>query len=117
MFYRKVNGGYRLNFPGRYFSKRYKKWVALEIDFFSDGATGAIDIFSWAWWVHDKLCNTGKWADGSRLTNWQASWVLADILWSEGRYFRAVYWWFATFLGGGGDARKNGMFFLKKVEG
>lgn len=115
MFYREVEGGYRLNFHGRYFSKRYGKWVDLEEDFFSDGATGAMDIFSFGWWVHDKLCNTGKWEDGSRLTNWQVSRVLADILWNEKRQFRAIYWLFATFFGGGGEARKNGMFRLRAV--
>lgn len=115
MFYRKVEGGYRLNNPEKYYSKRYGKWVELEDDMFSDGATGAFDIFSLAWWIHDKLCDTGKWMDGTRLTNWQASRVLADILWSERRFFRSIYWLFTTFLGGGGEARKNGMFSLKKV--
>lgn len=113
MFFREVEGGYRLNHPGEYYSKRYDKWVKLEVDFFSDGSTGAVDIFSWGWWVHDKLCETGVWADGSKVTNWQASMVLADILFKEKRYCRSVYWFIATFLLGGDKARDNGMFTLK----
>lgn len=116
VFYRKVAGGYRLNQSLLYSSKRYNKLVALPADYFSDGATGAFDIFSLAWWVHDILCDKGVWMDGSRCTNWQASRVLSDILWREKRYFRSVYWLFTTFLVGGGKARENGMIFLKKEQ-
>lgn len=96
----------------KYYSKRYKKYCTVEI-LRSDGATGAFDIASCAWWVHDQLCKTGKWDDGTLLTNWQCSQVLSDILWSEKRYIRSQRWKYATFCLGGGEARKNGMFKLK----
>ena len=89
-----------------YFSKRYEKWVIVPAGFRSDGASGpAVDIWSNAWWVHDRLCDCGHFADFSICTNWQASTILSDILWSEGRWFRAIYWWPATFLAGGGRCR------------
>lgn len=115
-FYIKVEGGYRLKIDLEYYSKRYDKKVSLKKGMFSDGATGAFDIFSRSWWVHDELCNTGKWADGTRCTNWQASTVLGDILFSEWRLPRSVYWWIATFFKGGGKARENGMILLKKEQ-
>lgn len=116
MFYRKVLGGYRLNSDQSYYSKRYGKTASVIADFFSDGATGAKDIFSLSWWIHDRLCATGCWDDGTRVSNLQASMVLADILWSEGRYFRAFYWFIATFLLGGGMARKNGLWRVDEVD-
>lgn len=69
-----------------------------------------MDIISQGWWVHDQLCNTGKWDDGTPATNWQASRVLSDILYDEGRKWRSKYWFWATFFMGGGQARQNGMF-------
>lgn len=107
---------YRLLSSRRYYSKRYDKYVNLQAGMLSDGATGAKDIHSWGWWIHDRLCNTGVFEDGTRCSNWQASKVLADILWSEWsikkpfRGIRAVLWLPATFLFGGGKARENGMF-------
>jgi hypothetical protein len=97
-----------------YYSPRYKKYVMLFAGDCSDGATGAIDILSRGWWFHDKLCVTGTWMDGTRLTNYQCSQVLYDILWSEGRYFRALYWKWSTFALGGGKARENGMVRLSQ---
>lgn len=93
----------------KYYSKRYNKHVTVPKGYNSDGATGAIDIYSDAWWIHDKLCDTGKWDDGTECTNWQASSVLSDVLKSEGRWIRAIYWWPMTWLFGGGKARDNGM--------
>lgn len=97
----------------RYFSKRYKRWIVCQRHFVSDGATGAYDIDSFGWLFHDKLCDTGMFDDSSQCTNWQASSVVSDILRNEGRYIRAQTWRYATFIGGGGKARKNGMFTLK----
>jgi len=94
----------------RYYSPRYNRSVTIDVGYYSDGATGAIDIESNAWWVHDVLCNTGKWDDGTKCTNWQASMVLSDILHDEGRLIRARTWFAATWLFGGGEARKNGMW-------
>ena len=92
-----------------YTSSRYGKTVTVPIGYESDGATRAMDIASAGWWGHDVLCSEGKWDDGTPVTNWQASSVLADILASEGRWFRARYWWLFTWLFGGGKARENGM--------
>jgi len=106
----KESGMYILDRNYTYFSKRYSKYVYLVAGFKSDGATDAIDIPSAGWWVHDKLCDTGKWADGTKCTNWQASSVLSDILASEGRWIRSKSWLISTWLFGGGEARKNGMW-------
>lgn len=93
-----------------YTSPRYGKTVTVPKGYRSDGATGpAIDIWSDAWWVHDVLCDRGTWDDGTPCTNWQASAVLADILADEGRWARAIYWRWSTWLFGGGKARANGM--------
>jgi hypothetical protein len=92
-----------------YFSPRYRKTVIVPIGYESDGASGpAVDVWSEAWWIHDRLCDTGRWADGSIATNWQASTVLADILHYEGRWFRARTWWIATWLFGCKRCAKNG---------
>ena len=93
----------------RYLSKRFNRAVTIEIGFKSDGASGAWDIKSDSWGIHDKICQRGTWDDGTLLSNFDASTVLSDILRSEGRYFRAVYWWAATFCCGGGKCRANGM--------
>lgn len=90
-----------------YLSPRYNKKVIVPEGFESDGATGAIDIYSDSWWIHDKLCNTGTWEDGSPCTNWQASTVLSDILREEGHTLRAIYWWPATWFFGGGKCRER----------
>lgn len=97
-----------------YHSKRYDKDVTVPEDMPSDGATFAPDIYSRAWWVHDRLCDTGKFDDGSPCTNWQASRIISDILWSEKQWLRTVHWGVLTFLFGGDKARKNGMFKLRK---
>jgi len=109
--YKKSPGGngYVSTNEYRYYSKRYNRWAVIPQGFWSDGATGARDIQSDAWWVHDKLCNTGSWEDGTLIDNWTASTVLGDILWRDGFKARAIWWWWATYLFGGGEARKNGM--------
>jgi hypothetical protein len=93
-----------------YFSHRYQKTVTVPVGYESDGATGAIDIYTHSWWVHDKLCDTGVFDDGTLCNNWQASQVLSDILQKEGRWIRAQYWFTFTWLFGGGKARDNGMW-------
>lgn len=98
-----------------YFSDRYKHSIIVPEGYRSDGASGpASDIWSDAWWVHDVMCDRGTWENGTKCTNWQASKVLSDILADEHRWFRSKTWLVATFLFGGGKARKNGMFKLKK---
>ena len=101
---------YRLEQPIYYYSERYGKEVRVPRGYLSDGATGAIDIDSLSWWVHDKLCDTGTWDDGTPVTNWQASHVLSDILKSEGRWVRSKYWFWSTWLFGCDKARNNGMW-------
>lgn len=101
---------YWLNEAIVYTSPRYKKTVTVPAGYISDGATGAMDIASQGWWVHDVLCDKGVWDDGTKLSNWQCSTVLYDILKAEGRTWQAGRWRIATWLCGGGQARKNGMF-------
>ncbi|MCP4339794.1 MAG: hypothetical protein GY799_13105 [Desulfobulbaceae bacterium] len=99
-----------------YYSQRYKKTVICKPGMVSDGATGRVlgidvpDLPSRSWWVHDQLCNTGRFEDGTTCNNLQASNVISDILESEGRSIRSDTWFLATWLFGGGEARKNGMF-------
>ncbi len=103
--------GYRVIKDKEYYSKRYHKRVQIRVtDKPYDGATGAFDIDSFGWLFHDVLCREGTFADGTKCTNWQASQVLQDILKSEGYWFRARSWFVATWLFGGGKARKNGMY-------
>jgi hypothetical protein len=106
------DGNYRLNTTIVYYSKRYGKTITVDAGDTSDGATGAFDVVSRGWWVHDKLCKTGKWDDGTKITNWQCSQVLQDILTEEGRRFQGHYWFWSTWAIGGGEARKNGMLWL-----
>jgi hypothetical protein len=94
----------------RYYSGRYDLWVVARTGDNFDGATGAMDIDSRSWIFHDILCRDGVFEDGTICTNWQASMVMSDILASEGRWFRKVTWFAATWLMGGGKARDNGMF-------
>ena len=94
----------------KYFSPRYRRWVIAKKGDVFDGATGAIDIDSKGWIVHDVLCRDGVFEDGSKCNNWQASKVLSDILADEGRWFRSQTWLVATWLFGGGKARDNGMY-------
>lgn len=92
---------YRLLSPIRYHSKRYNKDITVEEGYVSDGASGpATDIVSESWWVHDKVRGTKKWDDGTECTNLQASYVIYDILKSEGRWFRARSWFIATLIYG-----------------
>lgn len=93
--------GYRLREEIHYHSERYGKACTVEKGFVSDGGSGpAEDIVSRGWWVHDKLCTTWAWDDGTPCSNRQASAVLYDILKSEGRWFRARTWFLATWLFG-----------------
>lgn len=93
-----------------YYSERYKRSVVAKAGDDFDGATGAMDIDSRSWIFHDVLCRDGCFSDGTPCNNWQASQVLSDVLKEEGRWFRQYTWLLATWLFGGGKARKNGMF-------
>ena len=88
---------YVLLLPLVYVSPRYGKWVKLPPGYESDGASGpAQDVCSVSWWVHDFMCETQRWGDGSPCSGWQRSMVLHDILLEEGRWFRAFTWSMAT---------------------
>lgn len=93
-----------------YYSAQYGKFITLHAGMESDGATGAFDIESLSWWVHDHICDNPVWDDGSKITAWQAAHVLKDILLAEGRPMRSVLWSVTTFLFGCHEARKNGWF-------
>ena len=93
--------------PLRYLSPRYGKWVIIDVGYESDGATGAFDVPSNSWWIHDKICDDGTWFDGTPCTRWQASSVLHDILRSEAiaeenilKWCRSKYWFIATYYFG-----------------
>ena len=83
-----------------YYSKRYNKWKTVPEDYPSDGATFAVDIYSDAWWVHDILKDHGTWNHDVPCSNIEASYVLYDILISEGRWYRARRWFVATLVFG-----------------
>lgn len=105
-----TEGGYTLTHSLAFYSERYDKWVFVDAGDFTDGATGALDIDSFGWVFHDELCRTGKFADGTKCNNLQASAILSDILDGENRWFRTYSWFLATWLFGGGQARKNGLW-------
>lgn len=103
------DGKYVLNERIIYYSPRYNRTITVPEGRLSDGATGAMDITSRGWWVHDELCLLGKWDDDTLISNWQCSQVLQDILTEEGRRWQGHRWFWATWLFGGGKARKNGI--------
>ncbi len=83
-----------------YYPERYDKYVTVRKGYVSDGATGARDVDSKGWWVHDVVKESKRFDDDSECTNWQASNILSDILKSEGYWFRARSWFLATLLWG-----------------
>lgn len=82
-----------------YMCERYQKLVVVECGVRSNGADYAIDLVdSEAWWIHDELCKTGKFSDGSKCSNWQASVIIHDVLKRDGHWIRAKYWGSLTFI-------------------
>lgn len=109
--YKRVGDGYEVTEKHVYYSPRYNRKLTIDEGFYSDGATWAIDIQKTdAWIIHDHICRYARWDDGTRIDNLTASTVLRDLLWRDGYYFRAWYWFWATYLIGGGAARDNGMW-------
>ena len=98
--YHRVHDGYVLDEKIVYYSKRYKKTITVPLGRRSDGATGARDIPSLSWWVHDEICFRCEWDDGDKISRWQGSSVLFDILWSEKQFVEAISWRWATFFAG-----------------
>lgn len=107
--WKRVGDGYEALNTCTYYSSRFNRSITIPEGFYSDGATGAWDVKSDAWGIHDNICRYGKWDDGTPIDNFTASTVLGDILWRDGFWFRSIYWWWATYLFGGGAARDNGM--------
>lgn len=106
-----VGDGYEVARDYCYYSARYNRCLTIRRGFYSDGATKAFDIKNTdAWLIHDHICRYARWDDGTPIDNWTASTVLADIMRRDGYTFRAFWWWLATWLAGGGAARKNGLF-------
>ena len=107
---RLVGDGYEVREQYRYYSPRYNRTIPIPERFYSDGATRARDLPNTdAWIIHDHICRYAVWDDGAQIDNWTASTVLADLLWRDGYKLESVYWWWGTYLFGGGAARKNGM--------
>lgn len=113
VIFKKVGGVYVLEAPIYYYSKRYKKSISIPKGYPSNGADVVRDVCPLGFFVHDVICYRGKWDDGSKMTNREASTVYADILKEKGFWWRSKIRWVGTFLGGGGEARKNGMWSLK----
>ena len=94
-----------------YYSIKYRKFITVPKGYPSDGATGAFDVCEKAYIIHDVLCDRGVFDDGTPCNNWQASYIIGDILDMEcNRYIRKHTWRWMTWLFGGGKARKNGMY-------
>ena len=109
--YRKRHDGlYECTESYWYCSTRYGKRVHIIEGQVRDGASGAMDIKSSSWWVHDQLCADACWSDQTPVTAWQCAQVLSDILWDEGRKFRSVYWKWTTLFFGCKRPRENGWF-------
>jgi hypothetical protein len=96
----KLRGTYYNKTEFTYYSERYDKWVTVPKGYESDGSSGGFDINSRSWWCHDILKEFEVWDDGSACSNTQASFVIYDILKSEGRWFRARTWFIATLAWG-----------------
>lgn len=92
--------GYRMIKDYDYFSKRYQKHVIARKGDIFDGATGAVDINSYGWIIHDVLKRDKKFEDSTVCSNWKASNILSDILKSEGRWFRSRSWFLTTLVWG-----------------
>ena len=102
-------GEYELLSDFIYYSPRYLEVVIVKKGLY-DGATGAMDITTKAWWVHDQICKDPYFRSGKPITAWQASCILHDVLNDEGRWFRKYSWQYSTFLFGCKLAKKNGWF-------
>ncbi len=102
----KGEDGYMLLEDLTWFSERYGKHVSEKKGYWSDGSTLSLDIRSLSWWIHDILCDRGTWDDGNKLTVWQCSMCLFDIMIKEGyTKTRSSIRFFFTFICGGGKCR------------
>lgn len=97
-----------------YYSERYDKFLTIPEGYPSNGANAVKDKCPTAFFVHDYGCNEGKWDDGSLMCNRELSSVYADILKGVGFWWRSKIRWIGTFIGGGGQAKKNGWWSVKE---
>lgn len=74
----------------------------------SDGATGAIDIYSMGWFAHDRACDVGEWDDGWPMHPSEASEMLGWYLKQEGRHIRDGLWKRMTFWFGPRELGETG---------
>ena len=96
----KTKSGYTVKAAIYYYSKRYDQCIEINVNFKSDGATFYWDLDSLFWVVHDFLKLKRQWKHGSHCSNWQASIVAFDILWSENRVIHAPIVFLGTLLWG-----------------
>lgn len=71
-----------------------------------------IGVVTCCWFVHDEVCISGKLADGRKISNLVASSIIGIQLLLDGYKIEPFTWGVFTFLGGGGEARKNGMLWV-----
>lgn len=124
--YHKIGGVYIKDGEYLFYSHRYKQYLLIPDGYPSNGADIVEDICGKCFFIHDFICNEGRWLNGDLISNWQASFVYYDLLkehfsllQGQGLFPRIYngalpYWrWIGTFLFGGGKARKNGMLWVK----
>ena len=121
MMYRKLTKDERYKLAVMYHDKKYKYILLEDISYtskdgktlscqcgeLSNGADSAIDLCPEAFFLHDKGCVTGKWDDGSAMTNYECSTMYSTVLWKNGHWLPALYRFPATFLFGGNKCREN----------
>lgn len=67
-----------------------------------------------AWYVHDGFCEDPYWDDGTPVSNFIASCILAAILYTDLYRVEAYLWWVGTFFFGGELIKeKVGWVFVK----
>jgi hypothetical protein len=111
--YEKIGDVYLATKAYVYFSPRYRKALTIPQGYPSNGANAVKDKCPTAFFVHDYICNEGEWDDETQMCNREASTVYADILKENGFWWRSKIRWLGTYLGGGGQARDNGMWKVK----
>jgi hypothetical protein len=110
MSMRKVGDVYIADGKRTYYSARYDKTLTVPDGFPSNGANVVSDKCPLGFFVHDYGCVYGLWDDGTKMSNRELSFVYHDILKENGFWGRSKIRLVGTFLGGGGAARKNGMW-------
>lgn len=107
-----------------YYSERYKKWMWIPYLHPSNGANFVADLCPLAFFTHDMACYECTWADGTPMSNREASTLYADIIKECGdtRLKRAGFWclskwrWVGTFIGGGSRIKKQNGWWTVSIE-